>query len=372
MDIVILAISALCYHPLANGLGGLVREVFKRLKKRSIAHFALPQWLLLAAASAFAQQQQGVQVTVVPLEQLWFKPHYSAPASTLSLNDSSISVETSGRLLNIPVRVGDSLKKDQLMAEIDCRSNLSLQRQALADVQSAEARLTLAKRQITRTQKLLREQNISEEILNQREADLLTAEADIAARRAALDKADLEVRHCRILAPFEGIVIKREASEGEWISPGQPLLRLLDSKRLTVSAQIPLSQVESLQQAEAFDLVVANKHYGLELRRLLPIVNSIARNREARFDFVDEQALPGSSGRLVWQAVQAHLPADIPVRRNGVLGIFLEEGGTARFLGLSDALEGHAVVAADLAPNSLLIIEGRHALNDGDKVIPQN
>ena len=327
-------------------------------------------WALLVATQSVAETQ-GVRVSVSPVDSLIYLPTYSAPATAVSLNESRLSVETSGRILGIPVHVGDSVESDGLLAELECSTNRSAQREAAAQVSAAKAQLTLAERQIKRTRILMKERNVSEEILNQREAELLTAQANIAARQAALENADLAVRHCRITAPFAGVVTQRLANEGEWITPGQPLVRLLDTERLEVSAQIPLGHIDSLKQAPQYDLAVAGKRYQLSLRRLLPAIDSLARNQEARFEFIGKRALPGSSGRLLWQATHYHLPADIPVRRNGQLGVFVEADGIAHFKVLPGALEG-IPAPTDLPPGTVLIIEGRHGLSDGDPVIPQN
>ncbi len=332
-----------------------------------LKRFAVVLLLILETGLAVAGKD-GVNVTTKAMRELIFHPTHSVPATVLSLNRSQISVETAGLLLDLPVRVGDSVVKGQPLATLDCRETRVMLKQAEAAHRSAQARLTLAQRQIKRTRSLLKESNISEEVLNQREADLNTSLADIASHKAAMEMAALDVEQCRIQAPFAGIVVERMAGEGEWISPGQPLLKLVDSERLEVSAQIPLDQVDSMGQANGFLLLINDRSFTLTLRRLLPVVDALGRNREARLEFDGQMPLPGSSGRLTWQSAKAHLPADIPVRRNGVLGLFLEQKGIARFHPVQGALEGRPV-AIDLPPDSRIIIEGRRGLQDGDTVI---
>jgi len=306
-------------------------------------------------------------VTQTGLSQLTFFPLYSAPATTLSLNDSRIGSEIPGLIRALPVRVGDRVEKGQRLAALDCRSNQILQRQANAALEAARARLTLAQRQLKRSRSLVKERNIPEETVNQREADLNTAKADLAAGQAALEKTRLDVQRCNIPAPFAGIVIERLAGEGEWTTPGQPLLRLLDTERLEVSAQVPLDRAAALQETGELWLMAAGRRYPLSLRHLLPAIEPRGRYREARFDFNDHPTLPGSSGRLSWRAIRPHLPADIPVRRDDLLGVFLNQHGKASFHPLPEALEGQPA-AIDLADDSQVILEGRWGLQDGDPV----
>jgi len=311
--------------------------------------------------------ERVTNVTIATLEERIIHPEFSVPATTLSINDSRISAETSGRILQIPVLVGDQVKQGQLLASLDCRNNQARLQQARATLQAVTARNTLASRQIERTLSLRQAQNVSEELLDQRESNLDTAKADYQAQRARVEEAELEVQRCRILAPFTGIIMHRLKAEGEWVTPGQPLIHLLDSERLEVSAQVPVDQISSLNSASGFLLNTNDGDFNLKLRRILPVVEARGRNREVRFVFNSNIALPGSTGRLTWRSSRPHLPADIPVRRGSELGLFLAHEGKARFHPLPHALEGQPT-PIDLPADSRIVIEGRHGLRHNDPI----
>jgi len=324
--------------------------------------------LLWALTLPTTQARESMSsITTAPLGELLFHPEYSAPATTLSLNNSRISAETAGRIRQIPVKVGDQVAKDDLLVELECRDNRLRRRQAESILKGAEARLTLARRQRERTQSLRKDRNVSEELLNQREADVRTAAAERMNRIAALEKAQLDEARCQVRAPFSGIVMERLAGEGEWVNIGQPLVQLLDNQRLEVSAQVPVNRVDSLRNALA-PRFESDHRYPLRLRRILPVVETRGRYREARLEFSAAKALPGSAGRLVWSSSAAVLPADLIERRGDTLGVFLLRAGKARFHPLPDALEGQPA-RVDLPTESLLIIEGRQGLSDGDPVV---
>ncbi|MET0086771.1 MAG: efflux RND transporter periplasmic adaptor subunit [Sedimenticola sp.] len=323
--------------------------------------------IVLSALAPASADEQRTFVSTAPLETLVFFPSFSAPATTLSLNDSRISAETSGRIDRIAVQMGEEVPAGALLATLDCRDNILRRRQAEASLESARSRVALARKQLLRTQSLRKERNISEELYNQREADLSTSRADLQAQSAALDKARLDEARCSIKAPFGGLIMKRLASEGEWINPGQPLVQLLDNRRLEVSAQLPLDRVDSLASAPGITIETNHSSHPLLLRRVVPAVGSRGRNREVRLTFTDTTALPGSTGRLKWTSATPYLPADIPVRRDGRLGLFLLEQDMARFHVLEGALEGQPA-RVDLPAESLLIIEGRQSLSDDQPV----
>jgi hypothetical protein len=81
----------------------------------------------------------------------------------------------------------------------------------------------------------------------------------------------------------------------------------------------------------------------------------------------DPGPVAGTPGRLVWTGARNLLGADLLVRRDGTLGVFLVDAGTARFVALPDAEEGRPA-AVDLPATSRLVIEGRQRLAEGAAV----
>lgn len=315
-----------------------------------------------------ADEKPPIPVTLASLSELEFRPQYSAPAVVLSLNDSAIGSQTAGAVEAIPVRVGDEVAAGDPLVRLDCRDNRIRVRQQQAALEAARSREELGRLQLQRARSLSRERNVSEELLNQRESELRSARADQAAQQAGLEAAELDQERCSIQAPFPGLVMERLTDTGEWIGAGQPVVRLLDHRRVEVSAQIPLDRVAALAQSQRFAFESDDSSFDLRLRRLVNAVDSRGRHREARFEFTADAALPGSSGRLIWPAAQPHIPADLPVQRDGVFGVFVMQEGRARFHPLTAAIEGQPA-AVDLPPDSQLILEGRFGLQPGDPVV---
>ena len=72
----------------------------------------------------------------------------------------------------------------------------------------------------------------------------------------------------------------------------------------------------------------------------------------------------GASGRIHWRSASAYLPADLLVRRDGRLGVFLVNDSHARFHPLPEALEGQPA-RSGLPDEARIIVQGRHSLRDG-------
>ncbi|MGB5775167.1 MAG: efflux RND transporter periplasmic adaptor subunit, partial [Sedimenticolaceae bacterium] len=100
-----------------------------------------------------------------------------------------------------------------------------------------------------------------------------------------------------------------------------------------------------------------------------PRVDPVARTREARLVFTGEAAVAGTPGRIVWYGARSMLPSDYLVRRDGRLGVFVLDTDRARFIDIPGAEDGRPAVL-QLAPETLLISEGRQRLVDNDLVNP--
>lgn len=319
-----------------------------------------------------SDKEPPLSVRATRARDLLFALDQSAPARVESLNHAILSVETAGRVLELPVVVGTRVARGDLLGRLDCRDNELTERQQRAALEGAEARLDLSEKQVRRLRSLRGDRNVSEEQLNQAESELQSANAALKAARAAVSAAGLAVERCEVRAPFAGVVTARLAAEGSYLLPGSPLLQLLDSERLELVGELRLSQLQDLrgvtERQTPLQFVWQDQRFELELPRLVPLLDARGRSQQVRLVFVADSPLPGSAGRLEWRGAREYLPADLLVRRDGQLGVFVVEGENARFVSLSDAVEGQPARASSLSLDAQVVSEGRDALQSGDPV----
>lgn len=309
-------------------------------------------------------------VSSQPLAEVLFHPLQEAPATVLSLNDAPLSLEVSGTIVEVAVLVGQWVERGDLLLRLDGWSYQNQVQQAQASLEESLVHLSLAQVQQKRTARLRKNGQASEEQFDQREAELHTVTAHIkqlqAVRQAAQDRLD----KTRLLAPFAGVIRERMAQVGAWVSPGLPLVRLIDPKRLELSAQIRPSQRGQFDRAWQGDFNQEGLSYPLRLRIIVPVEDPQTRTQEARFEFKpgDALPLPGAAGRLVWRDPRLHMPARFLVRRGGLLGVFFAEGNSARFQAVPQALEGQPAVWDPSFLQGDLILSGRESLTDGGPI----
>ncbi len=325
--------------------------------------------LVLAALPSFAAEgaTETIPVKARPLAELAVYPQYRAPASVVSDNDSRISAEVGARIIAIPVRVGEVVKKGALLVQLERTDfELALAREETV-LQALLARIELADYQLSRARALSQKKVVSEELLKQRESELSSLRAQLAGQEVALTQAKRQLEKCAVRAPFEAIISERLANVGELASPGSALVQIVDNRHLEVSAQLQASLARSLPQVKRPELVTPQHRYPLTLRHIVPVFDPRARTREARLRFNADAALPGSAGELVWRSERPHLPAELLSRRDGRLGVFVVDGERAKFIPLPHAEEGRPAEVS-LPTQTPVITLGRFRLQDGDAI----
>jgi hypothetical protein len=163
------------------------------------------------------------------------------------------------------------------------------------------------------------------------------------------------------------VVTERKASQGDYATPGTPILRLVDLEHLEVSAQVQQDDLETMKHARRLAFLVGKRRYPLRLRAVIPMLKRRIRSHEVRFLFTGATAPPGAAGRLHWEEPDVRVPARYLVQRKGHLGLFLAQQGRARFHPLPEAVEG-LPARVTLPPDSLVIDAGRFSVEEGDPV----
>lgn len=326
--------------------------------------------LSLFSLNVLAEDEKAIHVSVAPLTELVVYPSISVPASALSVNDAKISAEVGAVISAISVKVGDVVQKGEILLQFGADDYRYALKQAEAAARAVEARIELAEYQLERTRILSQQAAASEENVKQREAELKNLHAEHEGLRAALGIAKENLKKCVVRAPFNAVVVERIAQVGELASKGSPLFQLVDISDIEISAKIQAQDVSTLRSAKEMFFEAQGQQFPVSLRVITPAFNPVERSREARFDFVNERALPGAAGTLKWRVRRPHVPADLMLYRGGQLGIFTMENGHAKFVPLDDAGEGRPA-PVNLPSDSMLIVNGRYQLQQNDAVVIQ-
>jgi HlyD family secretion protein len=129
-----------------------------------------------------------------------------------------VGSQVSGNIAKLFVDFNSEVKAGQTVAQIDPAIFKATVTQAEGDLASAQAALELARANATRTQDLVKKQNSAQADLDQAMANLHQAEANVKIKQGALDKAKVDLDHCTITSPIDGMVISRSVDVGQTVA----------------------------------------------------------------------------------------------------------------------------------------------------------
>ncbi len=212
----------------------------------------------------------------------------------------SVGAQASGQIRSLNVALGDVVKKGQLIAEIDALKQQNDLRNADAALLSAEAllgsrqaALKQAELNFARQRDLLAADAIARQVFEQAEAtlgsaraDVKTSEAQIAQSRIAADTARVNLGYTRIVAPMDGVVVAIVAQQGQTVNANQSaptLIKLATLDTVTIKAQISEADVVRVKagQKVSFSILGSPQRYSTTLRTVEPAPESIATETTA-------------------------------------------------------------------------------------------
>ena len=319
--------------------------------------------LLTAGAAANAWAVDPVPITVSPVNALTVAQTFRAPAEVVSLNESQISTETPGVVEVVAADEGEVAEAGDLLVSLDTTDLELVKKRIQADVTSTSARIEQAKLRLRRARDLSKNRFVSADELLDRETDLSVLTAEHRRQELQLESARRDIEKARIRAPFRGVVTERLAQLGSYLRHGDPVAVLVDIERFELEARIPSRYASHFNNGIKAQFVAAGREWPVRINRFFPITEDDERVNRARFGFAAESPPIGTSGELQWRSQRNMLPADLLVRREERLGVFVIQDERARFVALPAAQEGRPS-PHDLAPGTLLAINGRERLHD--------
>jgi HlyD family secretion protein len=156
-----------------------------------------------------------------------------------------VAAPLSGKLTNLAVARGDTVKAGQLLFELERQSETEAVGQAEKNLAQAQASQELAERTFQRQKKLREDPSavVSAEELDKARADRDAAESQTASLQAALDKAKWAVDQKQQSAPADAAVHDTLYRQGEYVMAGNPVVVLLPPENLKVRFFVPQDQL---------------------------------------------------------------------------------------------------------------------------------
>lgn len=325
---------------------------------------------------------------------------------------ASITPKISGRVRMISVDQGDevssgtvlvTLDDDELQQQVEiAQANLEAAQAAIDRLKSDETRaaatLTAAKSEHQRNEKLKAGNTISQADLDKSVEALAIAEAGVSRAKFAVVEGrkqlvaaekttqyhQARLADTQITAPFDGLIVRRQRDAGDVAVPGSPILTLISTKELWISAWVDETEMSRLKVDQPARVVFRsepNHEFSGKVYRL-----GREADRETREFVVDVRVLELPANWAVGQRADVYveterkpevtvLPPAFVVWRENAPGVFLNTNGSAEWRPLVLGLRRHDMVEVvrGLEPGEFVVMssDGQATLQAGRRIHSQ-
>jgi RND family efflux transporter MFP subunit len=303
--------------------------------------------------------------------------------------DAVLSFRVPGRVLDIPVKVGQVVENGEAVAKLDDAPYRADVTRLESDLNAAMADFRAKDEQYKRVLPLVQSGTYSKARLDASQGERDSAEARVESVRAALTKASLDLGDTTLAAPFAGRVVAVYPKSFEDVRAQQQIVRLLDLRRIEVVVDIPETLIALAPLVDTVS-VRFDAFHDVELTGTISEIGAEASRTTRTYpvtvvmDQPDNVAiLPGMAGTVRVKSVKAGVdgalsrvvpPAALrPVKPGGdALGLWVVDPTTKtvslRPVSVGRTVRGGVEIADGISAGEWVVMAGANSLVEGEQV----
>lgn len=311
-------------------------------------------------------------MTVSTVEEL---PRRSFPGKAKPVEEANLSFDVSGSLEKFPIKIGDSMKQGQLIAQLD-------QRDFIAKLNAAKAELIKNKRNLERAKNL-----VKKDFISKAEFDKISAAVDVS--KSQVDLANKALLDSSIKAPFDGIITMTYVENFEAVRAKQIIARLLDISDIEMVINIPENLIRYLKQVKTVDVVYdayPEHHFTARIKEVSKEASS--RTRTYPITLIMKQSekfkiLPGMAGvakaKEIIENENAFKQIVIPItavftpddqKQDYVWLVDKNHRVKRKKVTISAINQQGAFIKKGLSMGDMIVVAGVHSLREGQVIKP--
>ena len=295
--------------------------------------------------------------------------------------ESTLGFRVAGKLVNRPAELGQRVKAGQLLAQIDPQDYRVTAEAAAAQLIAAQSNRDVAAADLKRYQGLFEQGFISAAELERRQANDKAAQAQWRQAQAQNTVQGNQSNYTQLQADGPGVITSIDASAGQVVAAGQPVVRLaLDGPRDVVFA-VAEDKLVTLKAGSLVDVRLWNdgKTFEAKVRDVSASADSVTRT------FLVKAALPQVADPVLGSTVTVRLraantgekpriklPTSALRTEGGATSVWVLDTATmtvkAQTVEVTTADGNEAVVNSGLQNGDQVVVSGVHVLTPGQKV----
>lgn len=303
-----------------------------------------------------------------------------ASGTLRAVREATISGKVMGTIIEIRKNAGDAVREGEILLVIDSRDVSGQVMQAQGALAQARAAGALAETNFHRFEQLFARGAASQLELDQARYQYDTAKGAVQQAEGAVATAGSYKAYAEIPAPFSGRVVDRFCEEGDMASPGRPLMKIEDSRKLRLYASLDGTRAAAAQVGAMVEVQVPaidNRIFRGTVAEVVPSADPLTRSILVKIDLEESADLRAGlfgRARLPWgDRTALRVPRGAVRQRGGVPGVFVAEDGKAilRMVSLEDDRPESPLVLSGLASGDRVILDPPAELEVGAPIEAQ-
>lgn len=293
--------------------------------------------------------------------------------------ESQLAFQVGGKIISRDVELGSRVRAGDVLMELDAKDIVENANIGAAQVESARAKLELAKADLNRFEKLYEAAAVSAAQYEQYKANYEAALAVYKQAQAQYAQGSNAVGYARLLADSDGVIAAVNAESGQVVAAGQAVVTLVKAGELEIEINIPENRRKEMARGRQVEVKLWAlpdvKLKGL-VREVSPIADPVARTYKTRVTLLNppEQIQLGMTAEVCVEQGGAAGGAAIPLAAVYQTGdkpmVWVVEDGAAqlREVRIESFGDNQVKVAEGLQAGDLVVTAGVHKLREGQQV----
>jgi len=366
-------------------------------RRRKPVYWTLALLLIGLAAglywSGFVAPAQTVEFTSVSLMYpSQTVTNLNASGYVVAQRKAAVASKVTGRLVEMLVEEGSKIKKGQVIARLENDDTLAAVDQAEANLSAARFNLKQAQAELhdaeltyDRNKELTAEGLISQSIFDSSEArykkasaSVEAAEAAVRAQEAALRSAQVSLEYTLVRAPFDAVVLTKNADAGDIVTPigaaanaKSAVVTIADMDSLLVEADVSESGLYNVSVGQPCEIQLdafPDSRFRGELHMIVPTADRSKATVMVKVRFLDKDSriLPEMSAKVAFLSRQVKPEERKPRMVINPAAVMDRKGRKTVFV-----IKDDRVVEKDITTGNMLgdMVEVSAGLNSGDRVV---
>ena len=271
--------------------------------------------LLVAVLLFSGVLSPAVKTEVVTVTQLYPTQTFTslnASGYVVAQRKAAVAAKITGRLVELKVEEGSRIKKGEIIARLEADDAIASQSQASANVEQAQAELADAMLNYRRAQELVKKEYIARSDADAAEARYKKAVANVAAAKAGLQSARVSVDYSLLRAPFDAVVLTKNADIGDIVSPlsaatsaKAAVVTIADMGSLQVEVDVSESNIGKVKIGQPCEILLdalPEKRFRGAVHMIVPTADRTKASVMVKVRFVetDSRVLPEMSAKVAF------------------------------------------------------------------------